>query len=332
MISVVVSLLLQATGVAAAQPVVDQNAASSASPAPASPIAVQLGVRVSTDTVTVGQRFIAVIRVRVPRGATIRFPFEIDSGQADTGATSLATQVIGRPAVANLPDATGVTRSAAYRLAAWDTGPQSLSLPDIVVRSGTDSGFVSLASYRVFVRSVLPADTALHVPKPPRARFVITPFNWIPLILLLAAVALAAILWWIWRWYRRRAALPLDPFVAAKREFDRIEAMRLAETGEPERHAAHMADVMRRYLAARVPSIEISHTSSEIMGAAGRIHTVAPGLGELLWQTDLIKFAQRGIAPGDALQLGTSARGIVDAVESHFLARETADKTARRAA
>ncbi|MGE5748335.1 MAG: hypothetical protein ACM31F_00130, partial [Gemmatimonas sp.] len=59
--------------------------ASPAAPAPPkAPVSrpdfpVQLGVNVTSDTVTVGQRFVAIIRVRAPRGATIEFPTASDS-------------------------------------------------------------------------------------------------------------------------------------------------------------------------------------------------------------------------------------------------------------
>jgi hypothetical protein len=295
------------------------HAASSTSQAQASRIPVQLGTRISPDTVTVGQRFIAVIRVRAPRGASIEFPSEADS---QVTKDPLATQMIGKPAVDTLPDSSALLVSAAYRLAAWDTGPQQLGIGNIVVRLGADTGYVSLAGRTVFVRSVLPEDSALRIPRPPRAAIAIEPFDWIPLAIAAAVIAVAALLWRLWIWYRRRRSAPLSPFEAARREFDRIESLRLVETGESARHAALMSDVMREYLAARVPGIERSHTSSELLAHAVGIHGVAPRLGELLWRTDLIKFANDPVSPEDAAKLGASSRETVNAVEQHLLGEE----------
>ena len=283
----------------------------------------------TSDTVTVGERFIAVIRVRAPRGAAVAFPTESDSASA---AAITGTQMIGKPAVDSTVDSTTVTMSAAYRLAAWDVGPQPLGLPDIAVTYRGQTGYVSVADRGVFVRSVLPDDSTLRVPRPPRPAIEIAPFNWLPWLIALAALAAAALAWRLWVWYRNRRNAPVDPFSAAQRDFARVEAMKLLESGDTERHAAMMSDVMREYLAARVPEIERSHTSAELLSASGRIHSVAGGLGELLWRADLIKFARTRVAADEAGKLGTRAREIVQAVEDYFIAEERKKEDARSAA
>jgi hypothetical protein len=93
-----------------------------------------------------------------------------------------------------------------------------------------------------------------------------------------------------------------------------------------------MTDVMRTYLAARIPEIRSSHTSSELLAAAPRIHSVARGLGELLWRTDLIKFANVRVEPDEAERLGASAKTIVNAVEEHLEAEEEQAEQQRSAA
>ncbi len=291
-------------------------------------IPVQLGVRANPDTVTVGERFVVIVRVRTPRGATVEFPTQSDSASI---ASPTAAALLGKPAINQVEDSSGVTYSAAYRFAAWDVGVQKLGLPDIAVHSGGKTGFVSLANRTVFVRSVLPADTSQHKPKPPRPPIVVQPFNWLPWLIALAAIVAALSLWRVFIWYRRRKNAPLDPYSAAERDFTRIVAMDLVEAGEPERHAALMSDVMREYLAARVPEIERSYTSSELLAAAPRIHSVARGLGELLWRADLIKFANARVGGDEADKLGSSARGFVKAVED-FLIDEEENSAERSAA
>jgi hypothetical protein len=297
---------------------------------PAAPtFPVQLGVSVTSDTVTVGERFIAILRVRAPIGASIRFPTESDS--ASSSAVT-GTQLIGKPAIDSTVDSTSITMSAAYRLAAWDIGPQRLGLPDIAVTYRGKTGYVSVADRGVFVRSVLPDDSTLRVPKPPRPAIEITPFNWLPWLLALAALVAAGLAWRLWIWYRNRRNAPLDPFSAAQRDFARVEAMQLLQAGDTGRHAALMTDVMREYLAARVPEIERSHTSSELLSAGGRIHGVAGGLGELLWRADLIKFARAGITRDEAEEIAAKARGAVQAVEDHFVGEERKKDETRDAA
>lgn len=293
-------------------------------------IPLQLGVRVTPDTVTVGQRFIVIVKVRAPLGATIEFPPETDSSVT----SSTGTQVIGKPLIQSQQDRAATVRTAAYRMTAWDTGQQPLLLGNVVVRVNGQTGYVSLADRRVFVRSVLPADSALRLPKPPRAAFLIEPFSELPWWLFFAALLLAGIAYWLWQAFRRRRDEPLDPFAAAEREFARIEAMELAAASEGGRHVAMMTDTMRAYLAARVPGIELSQTSSELIAASGSIQPVTPGLGGLLWRADLAKFAGHRIDRDEALGAGASARELVRAVEAELVMRETEAQqaSARRAA
>ncbi len=280
---------------------------------------VQLGSRVTPDTVTVGQRFILLLKARAPRGATIQFPPAVDSTVAK-GPTS--PQIIGTPLFDSVPDLSGTTRTAAYRFTAWDTGQQRLGLGNITVTLNGKTEYVSLADQSVFVRSVLPADTTQRQPKPPRPPIVLVPFNWWPLIALVAAILAALLAWWLWRWYRRRRAKPLPPFQEAEREFARIEAMKLIESGEAERYVVLMTDVMRDYLAARVESVQRSQTTSELISAAASVRPYAAGLEHLLSRADLVKFARERISPDEARALGAQARAIVRQVEDHFVALE----------
>lgn len=292
---------------------------------------VQLGSKVTPDTVTVGQRFILLLKVRAPQGAKIQFPAGVDSAVA---ASPTASQIIGTPLMDSVADATGTTRTAAYRFTAWDIGPQRLGLGNIAITLNGRTEYVSLANQAVFVRSVLPADTTLRQPKPPRPSIVLVPFNWWPLIAALIAIALALLAWWLWRWYRRRRAAPLPPFETAEREFARIEAMGLLESGEPERYLVLMTDVMRDYLTARVEGVHRSQTTQQLIAAAAPIHAYAAGLAQLLSRADLVKFARERISPDEARALGQQARAIVGQVEDHFVALEKAkaEKTEKRAA
>lgn len=304
-------------------------AAQGTGTSPAGPaFAVQFGSRVTPDTVTVGQRFILLLKVRSPVGATIQFPVGVDSAFA---AKPTAPQVIGTPLLDSVPDATGTTRTAAYRFTAWDVGQQGLGLGSIAVTLNGRTQYVSLTSQGVFVRSVLPADTTQQQPKPPRPPIVLTPFNWWPWIALLVAILFALLAWRLWQAWRRRRNAPLPPFEAAEREFARIEAMRLIESGEPERYVALMTDVLRVYLAARVEGIQRSHTTQELLAAATPIRPYAPGLGELLSAADMVKFARQRVSPSDAQALAAQARAIVRQVEDHFVELEKS-KSEKRAA
>jgi hypothetical protein len=290
---------------------------------------VRLGVQVRPDTVTVGQRFIVVVRVAAPRGSIVRFPEALDSAAQ---SSTLAPQLIGRPLIDSAVISGSLVHSGAYRFTAWDIGAQALGLPAIAVEHNGRIGYVSLAAQRVFVRSVLPADTTLRKPKPARPPMQLPTIDWRPLIALLIALAIAALLWWAWRAWRRRRNRPLPPFQAAERDFARIEAMGLIAAGDADRHVALMTDVMRQYLAARVEAVLPSNTTAELLRGIAPIQHAAPDIVDLLGRADLVKFARGHVTGAEAAELGARARSIVRAVEDYFVAREREATEVKKAA
>ena len=265
---------------------------------------LQVGTAVRPETTTVGQHFVATIRVRVPAGTQVRFAARPDSAaQVDS-----AGAVTRKDVTAN-----GFTESTvSYVLAAWDTGSQRLGLDSVTVITPSGERLAALNGFRVYVRSVLPADTALRKPKPFRPVIAVKAFNWLPWLIAGVAAALAAILIWIWRRWRRRAMRGLTPLELAERDFARIESQRLIESGETERYAVEMVAVLRAYLASVVPAATRSATTRELADALRHV-TVVPvqRLIGLLDATDLIKFARERATAPHAADIGAEARRIV---------------------
>lgn len=322
MIAIGALLLLQATGAVATQ----AHPGAQQPPAPVT-VPVRIGVDVNPDTVTVGERFTVIVRVRAPAGSTIEFPSSTDSAaKVDLAAdAAIAEPRVLSAAVAGSPPE--MEQVAGYRMAAWDVGAQPLGLGDIIVRSGIAERRIPLASYAVFVRSVLPADTTLHVPKPPRDVLAFAYPWWLKWLLLALGVLLAALLaWWLWRVYKRWKNRPVHPAALAQREFYRIEKLGLPEKNEGALHVALMTDVVRNYLAARAEGVRVSHTSTELVAAARASGVLDPewsaGLAELLHQSDLAKFAAWRVDPAKARELGADARSVVERVESRFTEQE----------
>lgn len=296
--------------------------------APPVTVPVRIGVDVMPDTVTVGDRFTVIVRVRAPAGSTFEFPTSTDSAaKVDLAAPpAIAEPKPPRAATAGSPPE--VEQVAAYRMAAWDIGPQSLGLSSIVVRSGIVERTVPLASYQVFVRSVLPADTTLHVPKPARDVLAFAYPWWLKWLLIALGILLAALLaWWLWRMYKRWKNRPVHPAALAQREFHRIEKLGLPDKDQSALHVALMTDVMRAYLAARAEGVRESQTSTELVAAANASGLLDPelsrGLAELLHQSDLAKFAAWRLDAARARELGEAARAVVKRVEARFADVET---------
>jgi len=297
-----VAAALAPAGVAA------QGASAQGTSAPAQgAAAVRLGVTIDPDTVTVGDAFTVRVRVRAPLGSTIAFPAAPD--------TSAPVQALDPRVVRASPDTLAVDQTATYRLVAWDVGALPLGLADVIVRGAGGERPVTLAAERVHVRSVLPADSAERVPKPPRDLVSQAKPWWLRWwwAIALGVLLLGLLAWWWLRRRRRLAALrpQVDPFEQAEREFARVEGLGLVEAGERGRFVALMVEVLREYLARELPQGSTSLTTSELLAATAGVASVPRDrLAALLGETDLVKFARRTVTPDRARELGREAQAI----------------------
>lgn len=270
----------------------------------------QIGVDVRPDTVTVGEPFRLAVRVRAAAGASIEFPARLDSGRA--------VEALDPVVVVPSADTTAVEQLATYRLAAWDVGSLTVTVPDVVVRDADGEHRLAVGRLSVFVRSVLPADSALRIPKPPRDVMNVAPPWWWWLVLAAAALLLFLLLWAWWR-RRRRVTLPVpvDPLVLADEAFDRVDKLGLVAAGERARHAALVIEVLRDYLALVVPAAQVALTTSELMVSI-RDQSAVPAntMVALLIEADLVKFARKPITAERAVAFGKDARALVHGIDT----------------
>jgi hypothetical protein len=274
------------------------------------PAGVRLGFTLSADTVTVGTPFVLSVRVSAPLGDSIVFPAGPDS--------TAAVQALDPLSVIATGDTAAVDRTARYRLAAWDVGEQEIALEPLTLVTADGRRELELPPVRVFVQSVLPADTALRVPRPPRAMWEFPRPWWIPwLIGLVALGLLGLLLWWLLRRRRRpRPTHAVEPFVEAEQRFAALDALGLVEAGERSRYVALVVEIVREYLARRVTAASPALTSRELLAAvAGRREVPHDRLAALLLEGDLVKFARRPVTAERAGELGMEGRAVVRAVE-----------------
>jgi hypothetical protein len=273
----------------------------------AQPALIQRGVAVTPESVTVGDPFRVSVRVRAPRGATIEFPSRPDSG---TGVDPLDPVD-----VALSSDSTVVEQTATYRVAAWDVGTLPIRFADILVRDGPTVRRVRVGDVKVQVVSVLPADSALRVPKPPRTVFEFGLPWWVwGLAILAAAILLAPILWLVRRRRTARQAPP-DPYLEALREFDRVEGLGLVGAGERGQYVSVVTDILRTYLSRVIESARTSRTTSELsMTLRGDPRVPLAPLMQVLHDADLVKFARHPVSDEEAVACGRESRAIVDGV------------------
>lgn len=293
-----------------------------AQPAPAlapgaSAQGIQLGIAVRPETVTVGTRFIVAARVRAPEGSSIAWPTAPD--------TSDTVEIVSSRMLDSASDSLRSEETARWRLAAWDTGTITIVFEDAVVTSPDGERRVPLRAH-VYVRSVLPADTALHDPKPTRDIMAAEPPWWRWVVVALLALAIIGLLvWWYVRRRRRKPPpIPVDPMQYAEREFTRVERMGLLEAGERGRFVALMVEVLRDYLALRITGASPSLTSTELVRyLRPRSDLPVQRLATVLTEADLVKFARRAVTAERAREIGQEARAVVRDVEQ-ATARERA--------
>jgi hypothetical protein len=165
--------------------------------APAAPATISWTVR--PETVTVAEPFSVTITVHAPLKSLIAFPAGPDTAQP--------LEALDPPVVKFDIDSAGApVRTAIYRLQAWQTGAQSLTVP-VQVGAGAEAQKIE-AHPGVYVLSVLPADTSLRVPKPALG-VLKSPLVWWPWALALGVVL--GVIALLWRRQRRRRSVSPRP-------------------------------------------------------------------------------------------------------------------------
>lgn len=281
--------------------------------------------RVTPEAPAIGDPITIELRVRAPVGADVRFPVLPDTGTR--------IEPLDPRAIRDASTAEGVDRTAIYRLIAWDTGAVALTLSDVVVsRDGREQRYpVQLGA--LTIRSVLPVDSALRVPKPaadaldaPSLRWRL----WLGLAVLLALL-LASYRRWR-RWQRERADAPPDAIGAARAAFAHARALNLLEAGEPGRHLLAHIGVMRRYLAERWPVAAADLTAQELAHALprGDFPILPDRVVALVTRGEAVAFARARIENSEAQRLGVEAVAVVEDLETVWSARRAQQHADRK--
>lgn len=283
---------------------------AAAAPVPvAAPVAAPaISWTVSPDTVTIAEPFVVTITIRAPLKSVIAFPAGPDTAQT--------LEAVDPPIVKfDLDSAGAPVRIAVYRLQAWQTGAQSLTVP-VKVDVGTGAQTVE-AHPAVFVRSVLPADTLLRVPKP-ALTVLPSPFVWWPWALGAALVLLGVAMLWRRRRRRRAAKPPPSPLSIAEAALARIDTLGLLEAGEPSRFVALHADVLRGYLSTRVAVVSRSMTTGELVHALFGRALPLNRVAAVLEEADQIQFARRLVTAVRAKEIAKEVRTLLTLSDDAF--------------
>jgi hypothetical protein len=270
---------------------------------------VQVGVRIPTESLSVGQPFEVAVVVRAPLFAEVEFP-----EAPNPGAVELVDPV--RRSQRSGWDWRETT--ATYRAAAWAVGELDITFPPARVRALGATRDLGIPRARLLVHSVLPEDTSLHRPRP--ARDVLggaaLPW-WIGALVFMALIGAGVVAVW---WFRRRRTpgqgVSLASSAEPERIFGRIESLSLDQAGEPGWHVVLMADALRQLLAIECPDLKTSLTSSELLRALPvELAHWRDDLAALLREADAVKFANAEVAPQRARRLGEVAQRLARALK-----------------
>jgi hypothetical protein len=160
------------------------------------------------------------------------------------------------------------------------------------------------------------ATNALRDIKPP----VDIPSGWAGLWWVLGGLALAALLFWAWRyWQQRRAQLPvipvIPPHVRAKQKLQEA----LALIGQPKEFCILVSDTLRWYLEERFDFHAPERTTEEFLHELQGTNRLTPdqksSLGDFLNRCDLVKFAKYEPGEPELRDLHASALRLVEETE-----------------
>jgi hypothetical protein len=160
------------------------------------------------------------------------------------------------------------------------------------------------------------ATNALREVKPP----VEIPNGWLWVAWVVAALVVAGLLYWAWRyWRKRRAQVPtVPPIPAHVRAKQRLQEA-LTLIGQPREFCIAVSDTARWYLEERFDFHAPERTTEEFLYELKGTNLLTPdqktSLGEFLQRCDLVKFARYEPREPELRELHASAVRLVEETE-----------------
>jgi hypothetical protein len=255
---------------------------------------VSLKVIPSEIRATVGDRLLVRVEVSAPAGVTFSPPVPIPGEGASLSLEPMKPPASDQPSAKNI---------FYFQAQAFETG--TVQIPAMSVdwkKPGGEGGKASSAPIAVEIVSVLKGPQEAPADLKPPAQIPGPPFPWTWAALGAGLLALIiALLVWLRRRKTTVAAPPLPstpllpPHEQAYREMERLLSGSLLREGKIKEFHVELAEIVKRYLAARFNIDTLERTSFEVLEDLKRVRVGSEPLAvarEFFMQTDLVKFAK----------------------------------------
>jgi hypothetical protein len=250
---------------------------------------------IDSTTIPIGQQSGFHITISGPSSLRYTFP----SFPGDTLLKGI--ELVSRGTVDTSSQNGYIKLQANYLITSFDSG--LYYIPPIKILAGTDTVESNSLALKVLTYDVDTANYALFDIKgtqsPP---FVLTDYL-IPVILILLALALIALVWWLIRKFSQKNKLSeeaamlasLPPHVAAIMELDKLKAEKLWVLGRNKEFHTRLSDILRTYIERRFQVNAMEMTTGDILVLFSKdknIQSVYQNLRQILQLADLVKFAK----------------------------------------
>ena len=255
--------------------------------------------RFEPGSVLIGDHFDLVIEVECEEGSGVGFPAigpEFAEGRIE---------LLEDGRVDTLSSEGRYLLRKNYRMTSFE--PASYRLDSLAVLAASAEGIDTLYAPRVLELEVqiMPVDTAqksiYDLKQPMKAPLMVEEFSgWVVMIVFVLAV-LAALIYVIARSVRRRGGaveeeLPKrPPHIVAIGALEELHNQKLWQNGRVKEYYSRLTEILREYLEGRYGVAALEMTTEEIvveMRGLGLTPKQASELGELLSESDLVKFAK----------------------------------------
>lgn len=286
---------------------------------PSYPLTVQdpprLRSELDTTQMALGDRILLTVTVDHEEGSTVRWPDSLELG---------SFEVISDERLEPVRQEGRVLTAMRFTITAFEVGDVELPSISVLVTPADGSEPVSLAtdSWIVEVASVgLDEGGDIRDIKGPLE----IPRNWLlSLPILLAALAIGAVGYWLYRRYRQRASvgagapetvLVRPPHEIALEALAQLEESGLLERGDVKEYFIGVSEIVRRYIEGRYQVDALEMATYEVADGLDRVGVSLETRLEFerfLSDCDLVKFAKWVPEMGFSREMVGRARGLVE--------------------